>query len=71
MPALALIYLIGAGIIWLAFAHFAEKEPTAHGQDILVPLGCALGLLWPLALAYLVLASPFIAYTALKSRGER
>jgi hypothetical protein len=65
------IWLIGLGVIWIAAAGAAEKEPTSHGQGIIVAFGCALGLLWPLFLAYLIVASPWIAWTWWQTRDER
>lgn len=65
------IYLIVLGVIWIAAAMAAEKEPTSHGQGILVSFGCALGILWPLFLAYLIIASPWLALTWWQTRDER
>jgi hypothetical protein len=63
------IYLIGLGLAWISTACAVSHEPTAHGQSILIPFGCALGVLWPLFIAYVVLASPWFALTWW--RGER
>jgi hypothetical protein len=65
------IYLIGLGVIWIGIARAVSHEPTAHGQSILIPFGCALGIVWPLFLAYLVIASPWLATTWWQTRGER
>jgi hypothetical protein len=65
------VYLAGLGIIWLSTVVAIRSEPTLHGQDALVGMGFFLGLLWPLFLTYLVLASPWIAWTAWATRGER
>lgn len=65
------IYLTGTGIVWLAAAYAYRAEPTVHGQDIIVPMGCVLGLLWPLSIAYLIVASPWIAVTWWQTRNER
>jgi hypothetical protein len=63
------VYLIGLGLVWIFFARACASEPTTHGQDVLSWMGCLGGLLWPLFLAYLVIASPWIAITWWK--GER
>jgi hypothetical protein len=65
------VYLIGLGIVWIAAACAVSQEPTTHGQDVLAPMGCIAGVLWPLVIAYLVIASPWIAVTWWQSRGER
>jgi hypothetical protein len=68
---LASIYLIGLGIVWLYAWHAISSEPTAHGQSILMPMGCLVGLFWPLVVAYLIIGSPFFAWSLWKTRGER
>lgn len=65
------VWLVGVALVWGVFYYAAASEPTAHGQSILLPMGCAAGIFWPLVLAYLVVASPFIAYTWFTSRDER
>jgi hypothetical protein len=65
------IYLIGLGVVWIGTACAVSHEPTTHGQDALSFMGCALGVLWPLFIAYLVIASPWLAITWWQTRDER
>lgn len=65
------VYVVGVIVIWVWTWITAQDEPTAHGQDILLPMGCALGLLWPLFVVYLIVASPLIALSWYRNRGER
>jgi hypothetical protein len=48
-----------------------RTEPTTHGQDVLYGMGCIGGILWPLVIAYLIIASPWIAWTLWHERKER
>lgn len=70
MHVFLIIYFVGMGLIWIAFAVQTAHEPTAHGQDVLVPLGCVLGFVWPLYLAWMILVSPYILYLWLKGELE-
>ncbi len=64
--ALASGWLIVTGLLYVFMYREANKEPTAHGRDILVMMGCVGGLLWPFVVAYLVLfALPFWGLTTL------
>lgn len=65
------VYLAGVGLIWLGAAAAMKGEPTTHGQDVLSCMGCLLGIAWPVAIAYFVIASPWIALQWWQSRGER
>lgn len=65
------VYLIGLALVWIFFAVACAKEPTFHGQDVLSWMGCLGGLLWPLFLAYLIVASPRLAVTWWQTRDER
>jgi uncharacterized oligopeptide transporter (OPT) family protein len=63
------IYLVGVGLIWVCAIVAVRAEPTTHGQSILIPMGCALGIFWPLALAYMLFFGlPMLALAYL--RGE-
>ena len=58
----AIIYLAVMVLIWIAYAVQAAHEPTAHGQDVLIPLGCILGFVWPLFLAWMIIVSPWLLF---------
>lgn len=55
MYPIALVYLLGffavAAVTYLA----ASKEPTAHGQGIILPMGFMLAMFWPVALIWLLI----------------
>lgn len=65
------IYIVGILLIWFGTSLAMKSEPTTHGQNVLLSMGCIGGLLWPLFLAYFIIASPFIAIEWWHSRGER
>jgi len=68
---LLIIWAIGAVVVLIASCMAVESEPTTHGQGILMRMGCAVAVFWPLFLAYVVVASPWLAYTYHSTRGER
>jgi hypothetical protein len=65
------VYLIGLVLVWALTACAMRTEPTTHGQDVLYGMGCIGGILWPLVIAYLIIASPWIAWTLWHERKER
>jgi len=71
MTAYLAIYAAVAIAIFVAFKLSLRSEPTAHGQIVGAQIGFWLAVLWPLALAYFVVASPWLAWTWWKSRDER
>lgn len=44
------IYAIGVVVVWLFMLSQVAKEPTSHGQGILLPMGVIAVLAWPLAI---------------------
>ena len=66
-------YVLGlvAGL-FLTF-NAAAQEPTAHGQSIIVPIGLALSVVWPLALVWALLVGlgAGIAWIWTKLKGLR
>ena len=53
------IYIIGmlAGLIWLMGV--VGRETTAHGQEILLSIGCLAVIGWPLTLGWLIVVLAF------------
>lgn len=45
-------YIAGVLAVLIATMWTASREPSAHGQSIIVPMGCALAFLWPIALIW-------------------
>ncbi|RJF92976.1 hypothetical protein [Sphingomonas cavernae] len=48
------VYAVVALLVLLWAISAALREPTAHGQSILLPLAFLLAALWPGALIYLI-----------------
>ena len=54
IEALVIVYILGAIVV--LFVGFGEvaREPTAHGQGIIIPYVLGAALIWPLIAPYLV-----------------
>lgn len=46
------LYIAGAVVCVFITTAAMRRETTAHGQDIILGMGCLLVILWPLALAW-------------------
>ena len=46
------IYVIGSVILAVVMMGAVASETTAHGQEILIGMGCLLVLFWPIALIW-------------------
>lgn len=55
------IYIAGFVLVAVFTLSIASREPTAHGQSIIIPIGCMASVLWPIALVYLIVVSIVIA----------
>jgi hypothetical protein len=67
----AAIYVGVAIAIYAAVLLSLRSEPTAHGQIVGRQMGCLLAVFWLPFLAYLIIASPWIAVQWWQSRDER
>lgn|GEM_PF-1258943 len=47
-------YLIGVFVVAYLGWGAISREPTSHGQAVLLPIGCVIVIFWPLALVWVL-----------------
>lgn len=65
LELLAAIYVGVFLLIQVATSVLLRSEPTAHGQIMGRQVGCGLGLVWPIALPYLLVVGLIVGVSKL------